>query len=63
MPIVIDVRSKSDFEQWLRDARQAMPQQGAPAPGQTLPAPNGTAPAPTASSTPAADRPAAQAQG
>jgi cytochrome c oxidase subunit 2 len=54
MPIVIDVRSKSDFEQWLREAKQAMPQQGAPAPGQTLPAPNGTAPAPTASNAPAA---------
>jgi cytochrome c oxidase subunit II len=62
MPIVIDVRSKSDFEQWLREAKQAMPQQGAPAPGQTLPAPNGTAPAPTAGNAPA-DLPAAPAHG
>jgi cytochrome c oxidase subunit II len=62
MPIVIDVRSKSDFEQWLRDAKQAMQQQGTLAPGQTLPAPNGTAPAPTASNAPA-DRPAAPAHG
>jgi cytochrome c oxidase subunit 2 len=53
MPIVLDVRSKQDFEQWLRDARQAMPQQGSPPPGQPLPAPNGTAPAPTASAAPA----------
>jgi hypothetical protein len=56
------VRSKSDFEQWLREAKQAMPQQGAPAPGQTLPAPNGTAPAPTASNAPA-DLPATPAHG
>jgi heme/copper-type cytochrome/quinol oxidase subunit 2 len=62
MPIVIDVRSKSDFEQWLRDAKQALSQHGTPAPGQTLPAPNGTAPAPTASNAPA-DLPAAPAHG
>jgi cytochrome c oxidase subunit 2 len=48
MPIVIDVRSKADFEQWLRDAKKAMSSQGAPAPGQPLPAPAGSAPAPTA---------------
>jgi cytochrome c oxidase subunit 2 len=50
MPIVIDVRSKSDFEQWLRDAKQAQS------------APSGTAPAPTASNAPAR-RPAAPAHG
>jgi cytochrome c oxidase subunit II len=47
MPIVIDVRSKDDFEQWLRDQKKAMPQTE-PAPGQPLPAPLGSAPTPAA---------------
>ena len=47
MPIVLDVRSKDDFEQWLRDQKSAM-QQAAPTPGQPLPATPGSAPGPTA---------------
>jgi cytochrome c oxidase subunit 2 len=49
MPIVLEVKSKADFEQWLRTQKQAMPQT-TPAPGQPLPAPSGTSPTPTASS-------------
>jgi cytochrome c oxidase subunit 2 len=49
MPIVLEVKSKADFEQWLRAQKQAMPQT-TPAPGQPLPAPPGTSPTPTASS-------------
>jgi cytochrome c oxidase subunit 2 len=41
MPIVLEVKSKADFEQWLRTQKQAMP--------QTTPAP-GPSPSPTASS-------------
>ena len=52
MPIVIDVRSKDDFENWLRDQKKAM-QQATPAPGQPLPATPGSAPGPTASNAPA----------
>jgi len=52
MPIVIDVRSKGDFENWLREQKQAM-QQPAPSPGQSLPATPGSAPGPTASTMPA----------
>src|SRR5579872_5194038 len=53
MPIVVDVRSKADFEDWLRAQKQAQQQQSAPAPGQTLPAPAGSAPSPTAGNAPA----------
>jgi len=52
MPIVIDVRSKDDFENWLRDQKKAM-QPATPAPGQSLPATPGSAPGPTASNAPA----------
>jgi cytochrome c oxidase subunit 2 len=48
MPIVLDVRSKQDFEQWLREQKQAM-QQPTPPPGQPLPAQPGSAPGPSAS--------------
>ena len=48
MPIVLDVRSKEDFEQWLRDQKKAM-QQPTPPPGQPLPAVPGSAPGPSAS--------------
>ena len=47
MPIVVEVKSKEDFEQWLRDQKKAQPQ-SEPAPGQTVPAQPGSAPAPTA---------------
>ena len=53
MPIVIDVRTKDDFEQWLRDQKKA--QAGTLAPGQPLPAVPGSAPAPTAGIQRAAD--------
>ena len=53
MPIVIDVRSKEDFEQWLRDQKKA--QAGTPVPGQPVPAVPGTSPAPTASAARAPD--------
>ncbi len=46
MPIVLDVRSKDDFEQWLRDQKKA--QAGTLPPGQPVPAAPGSAPAPTA---------------
>jgi cytochrome c oxidase subunit 2 len=52
MPIVVEVKSKADFEDWLRTQKQAQQQQSEPAPGQQLPAPQGTAPAPTAGNTP-----------
>jgi cytochrome c oxidase subunit 2 len=48
MPIVLDVRSKDDFEHWLREQQQAMQQQASPAPGQSLPATPGSAPGPAA---------------
>jgi cytochrome c oxidase subunit 2 len=48
MPIVLEVRSKADFEQWLREQKKAM-QQPTPAPGQPLPAQPGSEAAPTAS--------------
>ncbi|MGA8707882.1 MAG: cytochrome c oxidase subunit II [Steroidobacteraceae bacterium] len=53
MPIVVDVRSKADFEDWLRAQQQAQQQQSGPTPGQTLPAPAGSAPSPTADNAPA----------
>jgi cytochrome c oxidase subunit II len=53
MPIVLDVRSKADFEQWLREQKQAMPA-GTPAPGKPIPALPGSEAAPTASLDPAA---------
>jgi cytochrome c oxidase subunit 2 len=53
MPIVIDVRTKDGFEQWLRDQKKA--QAGAPVPGQPVPAAPGSSPAPTAGLQRAAD--------
>jgi cytochrome c oxidase subunit 2 len=47
MPIVLEVKSKADFEQWLRDQKKA--QQPALSPGQPLPAQPGSEAAPTAS--------------
>jgi cytochrome c oxidase subunit 2 len=44
MPIVVDVRSKADFEQWLKD--KAAAQKQAAAPGQSAPA--SATPAPSA---------------
>jgi cytochrome c oxidase subunit 2 len=54
MPIVVEVKSQADFEEWLRAQKQALQQQSGPTPGQTLPAPAGSAPAPTAGNAPAA---------
>lgn len=45
MPIVLEVKSKQDFEQWLRDQKKSTSQ---PAPGEPVPAQPGSAPAPTA---------------
>jgi cytochrome c oxidase subunit 2 len=53
MPIVLDVRSKADFEQWLR-AQKPATQPGTPPPGKPLPALPGSEATPTASSAPAA---------
>jgi cytochrome c oxidase subunit II len=47
MPIVLEVKSKADFEQWLRDQKKA--QQPVLSPGQPLPAQPGSEAAPTAS--------------
>jgi len=47
MPIVVEVKSKEDFERWLRDQKKSVPQ-SAPVPGQSVPAQPGSAPAPTA---------------
>ena len=51
MPIVLEVKSKADFEQWLRDQKQAQAPAAAPTPGQPLPAQPGSEAAPTASIT------------
>jgi cytochrome c oxidase subunit 2 len=49
MPIVLEVKSKADFEQWLRDQKKAQAPAAAPTPGQPLPAQPGSEAAPTAS--------------
>jgi cytochrome c oxidase subunit II len=55
MPIVVDARSKEDFESWLK--QKAAEQKQAAAPPSTAP----TAEAPTASATPTAETPSSSA--
>jgi cytochrome c oxidase subunit II len=49
MPIVVDVRSKADFAQWLKEKAAAQKQAAAPAAPASAPAPSATAPASSAS--------------